>query len=232
MRILIAPDKFKGSLTARQAAEAMAAGVRDALPSAKIDLCPLADGGEGTLDTIVTAANGRTDFHDVCGPLPGMRVNAPLGWIDHGKTAIVELAAASGLQLVPFERRDPTRTTTFGTGELISIAVRQGAKRVIVGIGGSATCDGGLGIAQACGAAIRLRSGKTYSSADRKITGADLGKVISIARRDGTPTESPRGILRFAGVEIVVAADVGNPLFGPDGAAHIFAPQKARPPPR
>lgn len=230
VKVLIAPDKFKGSLTARQAAEAMARGVKAACPKAVVDVCPLADGGEGTLDTLVTAAGGRVEHVDVCGPLPGMRVTAPLGWLPGDKTAVVELAAASGLGLVPIEKRDPTRTTTFGTGELIAHAVRAGATRVIVGVGGSATCDGGLGIAQACGAVVRLRSGKRYASADRKLTGADMVKVVSIGRRDTDTATPAAGLLRFAGVEIVAAADVGNPLYGPDGAAFVFAPQKGATP--
>jgi glycerate kinase len=108
--------------------------------------------------------------------------------------------------------------------------VRQGATRVIVGVGGSATCDGGLGMAQACGAVIRLRSGKTYAASDRKITGSDAAKVVSVGRRGEDTSANTNGLLRFAGVEIVVAADVGNPLYGPDGAAHIFGPQKGATP--
>ena len=225
MRFLIAPDKFKGSLTAREAADAMAAGVRSVLPDAEIDLCPLADGGEGTLDTLITATGGHIDWHDVCGPLPGMRVRAPLGWLPGDRVAVVELATASGLQLLSYEQRDPTRTTTFGTGELIAHAVASGATKVIVGVGGSATCDGGLGIAQACGASIRLRNGKHYAAGDRKLTGADAAKVVRIGRREGS-AESAEAILQYAGVEIVAACDVGNVLFGPDGAAYVFAPQK------
>ena len=233
MKVLIAPDKFKGSLTAREAADAIARGVIAAAPDADVAVCPLADGGEGTLHTLVTATGGRVETLDVCGPRPGQRVRAPLGWLGGAddesdtRTAVVELASASGLQLLAPEHRDPTRTTTFGTGELVAEAVRRGARRVIVGVGGSATCDGGLGIAQACGAALRLRSGKTYAAGDRKITGADAGRVVSLSRRvDGPAGDKVAGLLRFAGVEIVVAADVGNPLLGPDGAAAVFAPQK------
>lgn len=229
VRFLVAPDKFKGSLTARVAADAMAAGVRVVLPAAEIDLCPLADGGEGTLDALITATGGRVEWLEVCGPLPGMRVRAPLGWLPDDRTAIVELATASGLQLLAHEQRDPTRTTTFGTGELIAYAVSRGATRVIVGVGGSATCDGGLGLAQACGASIRLRNGKSYAAGDRKLTGADTLKVVRIGRREGS-AESPEAVLRYAGVEIVAACDVGNLLFGPDGAAHVFAPQKGATP--
>ena len=225
VRFLIAPDKFKGSLTARAAADAMAAGVRSVAAEAGIDLCPLADGGEGTLDALITATGGRVEWREVCGPLPGMRVRAPVGWLPGDRTAVVELATASGLQLLPHEQRDPTRTTTFGTGELIAYAVARGATKVIVGVGGSATCDGGLGIAQACGASIRLRNGKHYAAGDRKLTGADTAKVVRIGRREGS-AESADAVLRFAGVEIVAACDVGNILFGPDGAAPIFAPQK------
>ena len=230
MKVLIAPDKFKGSLTARQAAEAIAAGVRAVVADAMIDLCPLADGGEGMLDTLITSAGGTIEQLKVCGPLPGMVVSAPIGWLKDGKTAVVELASASGLELLRPEQRDPVRTTTYGTGELIAHAVRRGARRIIVGIGGSATCDGGLGMAQACGAIIRLSSGKRYAAADRKITGGDVGKVISISRQLDEKSQPAANLLRFAGVEIIVAADVGNPLCGADGAAHVFAPQKGATP--
>lgn len=208
----------------------MARGVKSACPNAVIDYCPLADGGDGTMDTLVAAAGGMIEQVSVCGPLPGTKISADIGWLTDGKTAVIDLASASGLLRLTQDQRDPTRTTTFGTGELIAHAVRGGARRIIIGVGGSATCDGGLGIAQACGAAIRLRSGKSYAWNDRKITGADAGKVISLRRGDAKAVEASDGLLRYAGVEIVVAADVGNPLFGTNGAAEVFAPQKGASP--
>ena len=229
MRILLAPDKFKGSLTAAQAVDAMVRGVEAVISGATIDCCPLADGGEGTVEAMILATRGTVEYFDVCGPLPGTRVRAPVGFLPDGTTAIIELATASGLLLLPPEQHDPTRTTTFGTGELMKHAVHRGAKRIILGIGGSATCDAGLGIAQAWGAAVRMQNGKTYAATDRKLTGGDLGRVINVGRFG--PTASTRIIqagplLDTGGVEFVVACDVGNPLYGPAGAAHVFAPQK------
>ncbi|HEX8339401.1 MAG TPA: glycerate kinase, partial [Tepidisphaeraceae bacterium] len=177
MRVLIATDKFKGSLTQRQATDAIAEGVRRASPAAAIDLCPLADGGEGTVRCVVDAAGGRCETLDVCGPLPGMRVAADIGWIDQGRTAVIELASAAGLQLVPPEKRDPMRTTTFGVGELLRTAADRGATKIILGVGGSATCDAGIGIAQAWGGMVRMTTGKTYGAGDRRLCGGDLGGV-------------------------------------------------------
>ncbi len=240
MRILIAADKFKGSLTQQQACDAIASGIRRVKPDASIDLCPLADGGEGTVEAVVAATGGSIESFDVCGPLAGMKVRAPIGFIDDGRTAIVELATASGLLLLSPDQRDPTRTTTFGTGELLKIAADRGAKKVLLGIGGSATCDAGVGIAQAWGGAVKMMNGKVYAPADRKLCGADLGRILAITRYQPSFANytyaqkalpgSPSAILDTRGVEFVVACDVGNPLYGPDGAAHVFAPQKGATP--
>src|SRR4051794_25983450 len=150
MRVVVAPDKFKGSLTAVEAARAIARGVTAACPDAEIEMVPMADGGEGTVLALVTATGGT--FHDasVSGPL-GEPVRARFGMLGDGRTAVVEMAAASGLVLVPRDRRDPLRASTRGTGELILAAIGAGARRVIVGIGGSATNDGGAGLAPAFG---------------------------------------------------------------------------------
>lgn len=242
MRIVIAPDKFKGSLTSAQACDAIAAGLGRAIADVEIDTCPMADGGEGTVAAMTAAMGGRVGWFDVCGPLPGTTVRAPIGFIEAGKTAVIELAGASGLHHLTPEQRDPTRTTTFGTGELMDTAAQFGAKRILLGLGGSATCDGGLGIAQAWGAAIKTTTGKTYGPGDRKITGGDAGRVTSVTRAGGStspragqqPTQylglSDGALLDRRGVEFVVACDVGNPLLGPDGAAHIFGPQKGATP--
>ena len=252
MRIVIAPDKFKGSLTSADASTAIEAGLRRALgDDITVDTCPLADGGEGTVQALVQALGGRVGWFDVCGPLPGTTVRAPIGFIEGGKTAVIELAGASGLHHLAPEQRDPTRTTTYGTGELMETAAAFGAKRILLGLGGSATCDGGLGIAQAWGAAIKLMTGKTFTSRDRKLTGGDAGRVTAITRHNpnGTalsynggnafgggnggasvPEISDGSLLDRRGVEFVVACDVSNPLLGPDGAAHIFGPQKGATP--
>ena len=150
MRVVVAPDKFKGSLSAPEAARAMARGVAAAVPAAAIDVAPMADGGEGTVEALVAATGGSFREAVVAGPL-GEPVRARFGMLGDGHTAVLEMAAASGLALVPRDRRDPSRTSTRGTGELLLAAVEAGARRVLLGIGGSATNDGGAGLGQALG---------------------------------------------------------------------------------
>lgn len=217
MRIVIAPDKFKGSLTAAEAASAIAKGVLRADESIEIDCCPMADGGEGTVEALVAATGGKIITRTVGGPLPRMKVEAPIGILGDGFTAVLEMSSASGLQLLKKDQRDPTRTTTYGTGELLREAQRLGAKKIILGIGGSATTDGGVGAAQAWGATFTLTSGTAYREGSRRLTGGDLLRLRSI--ESTLPLETQ-------GIEFVVACDVGNPLLGPDGAAPIFGPQK------
>lgn len=212
MRVLVCPDKFKGSLTASQAAEAIAAGFLEGWPEAECVLCPLADGGEGTLDVLVKATGGRLVEMEVTGPL-GEKRRAPLGLCGDGKTAVVEMAAASGLQLIPPERRDPMNTTTAGTGDLIRGALDLGATRIIVGIGGSGTNDGGTGMASALGARFLDGKGKELPPG-----GGYLHRLKSIDLSGLDP--------RLREVEIVVASDVDNPLLGPEGASRVYAPQK------
>ncbi|MGN6725093.1 MAG: glycerate kinase family protein [Tepidisphaeraceae bacterium] len=218
MRVLIAPDKFKGSLTSLQAVEAIARGVLAVDPQAELDRCPLADGGEGTAEALTRAVGGRLESFDVCGPLPGTRVQAPIGFFPDHTTAVVELATAAGLGLLPDSQRDPTRTTTFGVGELLRHAADRGVRKIILGIGGSATCDAGIGIAQGFGAAVRMQTGKILGPRDRKLTGGDLGRVLSLSPID------------TRGIEFVVACDVANPLYGPDGASPVFSAQKGATP--
>lgn len=219
MKIVLAPDSFKGSLTAAQAAEAMAAGVRRACPDAEVLLLPLADGGEGTTDALVLATGGRRETLRVTGPL-GEPVEAVWGRLggdgempDAG-TAVVEMAAAAGLLLVPPDQRDPRRTTTWGVGELLRQAADSGATRIIVGLGGSATNDGGAGMMQALGVRFWDAAGK---SLPEPITGGDLA---SLARIDAG------SLAGFADVEVVIASDVTNPLLGPNGASAVYGPQK------
>ncbi len=224
MRILIAPDSFKESMSAGQAAHAMAEGVRLALPNAQIDLCPIADGGEGTVDAIITATGGSRRTATVRGPLPGMRVEAEWGLLPDGRTAIIELPAAAGLTLVPRAQRHPLHTTTFGVGQLARGAIDAGCMTIIIGLGGSSTCDGGCGLAQALGVRFTLADGRVLDAAsEESMTGAHLELIKAI-----DAAEPAR--LAGRGIRFIAANDVTNPLFGPRGAAYIFAPQKgARP---
>jgi glycerate kinase len=220
MRIVLAPDKFKGCLSAKQVAEAMALGIRRANPDAEIDICPMADGGEGTVDAIISATSGRFQTRRVTGPLPEMKVDATFGILPDGKTAIIEMAAASGLSLLKLEDRDPMHTTSFGTGELLMAAADLGVEKIILGLGGSATIDGGIGVAQACGLPVILEGGEPLSPTE-PLTGADLEKVVLIKHGRGSKIEK---------IKIIVAADVTNPLCGIQGAARIFGPQKGATP--
>jgi glycerate 2-kinase len=223
VRILIAPDKFKGCLSAADVADAIARGVRAADPAAEVIQIPMADGGEGTVDALVAATGGRHMTTRVTGPLPEMTVDAAWGVLGDGRTAVIEMAAASGLALLSPDQYDPMKTTTYGTGELLMTAIRAGAERVILGIGGSATIDAGLGCVQACGGIPVLKSDPEQLPARRPVTGADLGDLLWI-----TWVGDRR--FRDRGVELTVACDVDNPLAGPRGAACTFGPQKGATP--
>ena len=216
MSILIAPDSFKGSLTSAAAAEAMARGVKRALPEADLTLLPLSDGGEGLVDSLVAASGGRLLEYEVTGPL-GTPVTAKLGLMGGGQTAVIEMAQASGLILVPRKKRNPLVTTTYGTGELIKQALELGCNHLIIGIGGSATNDGGMGMAQALGFLFLDGEGKSL--------GRGGGELARLARIDAGGRDS-----RLDQVTIEVACDVNNPLTGPQGAAHIYGPQKGATP--
>ncbi|HZZ44222.1 MAG TPA: glycerate kinase [Tepidisphaeraceae bacterium] len=218
MKILIAPDKFKGSLTASQVATAIATGLD--LPPSQLDLCPLADGGEGTVHALTSATNGTLHTLPVTGPLPSMTISATYGILGSSpKTAVIEMSAAAGLALLPPHLRNPLHTTTFGVGQLILHAHRSGASHIILGIGGSATTDAGVACAQACGAKVFLNTPQGPRQLLRPFTGSDLPSFHSIS-----PIPLPN-------LHITVACDVTNPLFGPTGAAHIFSPQKGATPP-
>ncbi|MFP4223090.1 MAG: glycerate kinase [Phycisphaeraceae bacterium] len=216
MRVICAPDSFKESISASEAAEAMARGVRAA--GGEADVCPIADGGEGTVDALTTATGGEIRTARVTGPL-GEPVDAAWGMLgdvpDQPRTAVVEMAAASGLPLVPKDQRDPTKTTTFGTGEVIRAALDAGAGRIILGIGGSATTDGGAGAAQALAARFLDEHGQAI---DAPMAG---GLLERIARIDLAPLDP-----RLNEIELVIASDVTNPLTGDQGAAAVYAPQK------
>jgi glycerate kinase len=216
MKILVAPDSFKGSLTAVEAAAAIAEGARRVFPDAEIVLLPVGDGGEGTADALVAATGGRLERRTVQGPL-GEPVNATFALLGGGETALVEMAAASGLHRVPESRRDPKLTTTYGTGELIGAALASGAHRLIVAIGGSATNDGGAGAMAALGARFLDETGQPLPPG-----GAALARL---ARIDLTGFRRPG-----PGVQVVIASDVTNPLCGPTGASAVYGPQKGATP--
>src|SRR4051812_41095107 len=176
MRIVIAPDKFKGCLSAPQVAAAIACGVHQVDPTTEIEQIPMADGGEGTVDALVTATRGRLVTRRVTGPLPDMKVDATFGFLggEAASTAVIEMSAASGLHLLRPDQYNPEETTTFGTGELIRFAAEQGARRVILGIGGSATIDGGVGCAQACGVIFDIDWHETLGPSEEAIVGGYL----------------------------------------------------------
>lgn len=215
-KIVIAPDSYKESLSALEVAQAVAAGFRQVFPDAEYVLVPVADGGEGTVDAMVAATGGRRETVVVSGPL-GERVEAFYGLTGDGATAVIEMAAASGLALVPPARRNPLRTSSRGTGELIRAALDAGARRFILGIGGSATNDGGAGMVQALGARLLDAEGRELDG-----SGGDLARLERIDVSALDP--------RLAECRIEVACDVDNPLTGPRGASAVFGPQKGATP--
>ena len=213
--MIVAPQSFKGSADAVAVAAAIARGVRRAWPDARVDELPLADGGEGTVRALVRATNGTTHLARVHDPL-GREIEAEWGLFGDGKTAVVEMAAASGLPLLLPEERDPRVTSTRGTGELVLAAAQSGAHRIVIGIGGSATNDGGAGLARALGYRFFDRAGREIPEG-----GASLARLHRI---DGQT--DPR-LVRPA---IDVACDVRNPLLGPEGASAVYGPQKGATP--
>lgn len=216
MRVVVCPDSFKGSLSAREAAAAIARGVRMADGTAEVVEIPLADGGEGTLDVLIGPTGGHTRSVQVHDPL--MRpIDACYGILGGGETAVVEMAAASGLGLLSESERDPMVTSTFGTGELLLSAAESGARRIIVGIGGSATNDGGAGAMTALGVRFLDSHG-----AEIPPGAAALARLASIDTSD----------FRFPKdkIAVEVACDVTNPLCGPNGASAVFGPQKSAEP--
>lgn len=221
MYIVVAPQSLKGSLDAPEVGEAIAAGIRRVWPGAEIRVVPVADGGEGTVRALVAATGGALRQARVTGPL-GDPVTAEYGMFGgeqtrQTQTAVIEMAAASGLPLVPPERRDPRQTTTRGTGELMRAALDAGARRLLIGIGGSATNDGGAGMAQALGARLLNDRGNELPAG-----GAALARL---ARIDVSGFD-----LRLKDVAVQVASDVTNPLCGPEGASAVYGPQKGATP--
>ena len=216
MKIVIAPDSYKESLSALEVAQAVEAGFRQVFPDADYVLVPVADGGEGTVDAMVAATGGRKETVTVSGPL-GEPVEAFYGLTGEGDTAVIEMAAASGLALVPPDRRNPLLTSSRGTGELIRAALDAGARRFILGIGGSATNDGGAGMVQALGARLLDLEGRELDG-----SGGDLARLERIDVSALDP--------RLAECRIEVACDVDNPLTGARGASAVFGPQKGATP--
>lgn len=216
MRIVVAPDSYKGSVSAVGTANAMEKGIKAVFPEAEVIKVPIADGGEGTVEALVTATNGQMIYQDVIGPL-GETISSYWGILGDGKTAVIEMAAASGLPLVPNEKRDPRVTTTYGTGQLIKAALDRGLKKIIIGIGGSATNDGGCGMAQALGGKFLDTNGQELSYG-----GAALAKldIVDLNSMDA----------RLASTVIIVACDVDNPLCGAKGATAVYGPQKGASP--
>jgi glycerate 2-kinase len=217
LRIIVAPDSFKGSLDAGAVAEAIGTGIRDVNPDASVVISPVADGGEGLLDVLIPVLGGTLHTSKVAGPLPGQTVEAAWGYVGRERLAVIEMARAAGLMLVPPDRRDPLITTSYGFGELIRAALDAGAMKVLVGIGGTATNDGGAGMAQALGVSLLDVHGVPVGRG-----GAALGRLGRIDLSDVHPNLSR--------ASFIVASDVVSPLTGPQGASQVYGPQKGATP--
>jgi glycerate kinase len=215
MRIVVSPQEFKGSLTASEAAAALADGLRDAAPDSTVDPAPVSDGGPGLVTCMLAAVGGEPRIAPVHGPLLAA-IDAEWALLDGG-IAVIEMAAASGLVLVPSRERDPLITTSYGTGELILAALAAGARSLIVGVGGSATVDGGAGALSAMGARLLDAAGDELPAGGAALARLDRIDTSQLDRR-------------LRDTDIRVACDVTNPLCGPDGAAAVFAPQKGATP--
>ncbi|KKI92244.1 glycerate kinase [Bacillus sp. SA1-12] len=216
MKVLIAIDSFKGSISSLKGSEAISLGIKDVYPEAKIVTLPLADGGEGTVETLVQATGGKIIKKQVMGPLR-KKVDAMYGILGDEKTAVIEVAAACGLPLVPFDQRNPLVTTTYGVGELILDAIGKGCNEFVVGLGGSATNDAGIGMLQALGFC--------FLNQNNEEVGLDAKELQDIWRIDLNHVNPKLKECTFK-----VACDVNNPLYGPNGATHVFGPQKGATP--
>jgi len=214
MKIVVAMDSFKGSLPAVQACDIVARALRAVRPEAEVVVRPMADGGEGTAAALMAAAGGQWIARTVTGPLPEMRVEAGFVWLPQTRTAVVEMATASGLQLLAPRQQNPLLTTTYGTGELIAGAIEHGAGRILLAVGGSATVDGGVGAATALGWQFLTKEGR-----DIALGGAAVATIHTMI--------PPQAAL---GAEVEVLCDVDNPLCGPHGAAQVYGPQKGATP--
>ena len=212
MNILIAPDSFKDCMSAREVANALGRGIKKILPDSVLVMVPMADGGEGTVESVIDATGGERIVLRVKDPLL-REVSSFYGITGDGKTAVIEMAAASGLELLELEERDPWITSTYGTGQLIGDALDRGCSKIMLGIGGSATNDCGAGMAEALGVKFSGRFGKLT------VRGGGVLSEVELIHLEGLDS-------RIAGIEIVVACDVNNPLTGPQGASAVYGPQK------
>ena len=211
-RITVAVDSFKGSLSSREVADAFALGWKSVLPECEVRKVSIADGGEGTVDALVETLDGEYIEVEVSDPL-GRPIQARYGVVDGGKTAVMEMSAASGLPLLTPEERNPLKTSTFGTGEMIADALQRGCRKLLIGIGGSATNDGGLGMLRALGFRLLDKEGCELSG-----DGSSLERLVQIDNSDA--------MKELSEAEFIVACDVNNPLYGERGAAYVYAPQK------
>lgn len=211
MKVLVAPDKFKGSLSAKQVASAIKKGIVRAMPDAVVEVCPMSDGGEGMVEALLDSLGGERREVIVTGPM-GERVKAGYGILP-GSIAVIEMSSAAGLWMVPVEKRNPMLATTFGVGELIKDALAENIRRIIIGIGGSATNDGGTGMAKALGVKFMDDHGEELGHGGQILARI---KKIDMSRLDS----------RAKSAEILAACDVTNPLYGENGAAYVYAPQK------
>lgn len=217
LRFVIAPDSFKESLSAVQAAQAMQRGILRQFPDAICRLVPLADGGEGTVDTLLNACAGQKVACRVRGPLPQQQVESYFALIDDGKTAVIEMAKANGIHLIPLAQRNSALTSTYGTGEMIRQALDLGVSKIVIGLGGSVTNDAGSGMAQALGVKFLDQAGLEVQPC-----GGNLKQICEI---DLSALDA-----RLATTEMLIASDVNNPLCGEYGASAIFGPQKGATP--
>lgn len=216
MKVVIAPDSFKGSVTAMEAARAIERGIKKFLPQALTRTVPVADGGEGTMDSLVSATGGKKVKVEVKDPL-ARPTEAEYGLLGDGKTCVIEMASASGLYLISPEERNPLKTTTYGTGELIKKALDAGCRHFILAIGGSATNDGGIGMLQALGMKLLDEAGEEVG-----FGGEQLDRIVTIDDRNFDE--------RISQSSFLIASDVQNPLIGPNGATYVFGPQKGATP--
>jgi glycerate kinase len=216
MKIIIAPDSFKECLTATQVAQHIASGIHSVYPTAEISQIPIADGGEGTVEALVTATNGSI-IRVGCVDALMRPIESFFGVLGNGKTAVIEMAAASGIELIEPEKRNPMLASTFGTGLLIKEALERGFTDIIIGIGGSATNDGGVGMAKALGYKFQDKNGNEIGDG-----GGELNKLAKIEASGVNPLLSK--------ARIIAACDVTNPLCGPNGASAVFGPQKGATP--
>ena len=217
LTFVLAPDSFKESMSAAQVCQAMQRGIQNVIPDAHIIHVPMADGGEGTVDALISSLKGQSIACEVTGPLPEQRIQTYWGLVDPGQTAVIEMAEANGIHLLKPSQRNPMLTSTYGTGEMIKQALDLSVKKIIIGLGGSVTNDGGAGMAQALGVRFLNHAGELI-----QVCGGNLDLVKSMDLSELDP--------RLADTEIIIASDVNNPLCGPNGASIIFGPQKGATP--